>query len=118
MITIFFYVVFFCCYIFAPGSVKPKFMSITICEGKTANLTCRDGHKITIKQANYGRQDEQICNTGPIFTIDCKAAKSLGIVQKACLGKARCVLSANNSVFGNPCYGTYKYLAVQYSCQK
>ncbi|XP_068741663.1 L-rhamnose-binding lectin CSL1-like [Montipora capricornis] len=98
------------------GSDKPKF--IIICEGKTAHLTCTDGQNIRIEQANYGRQDKQICNTGPILTTNCKAGKSLGIVQKACLGKARCVLNANNSVFGDPCYGTYKYLAVQYSCQK
>ncbi|XP_068743673.1 uncharacterized protein [Montipora capricornis] len=104
--------------VMSEGRGKPKFKSITICEGKTANLTCKDGQKIRIKQANYGRQNKQVCNTGPILTTNCKAGKSLGIVQKACHGKARCVLSANNSVFGDPCIGTYKYLAVQYSCQK
>lgn len=33
-----------------------------------------------------------------------------------CNGKNSCTISASNSVFGDPCYGTYKYLEVSYVC--
>lgn len=33
-----------------------------------------------------------------------------------CNGKNSCTVSASNSVFGDPCGGTYKYLEVSYVC--
>lgn len=33
-----------------------------------------------------------------------------------CNGKNSCTISASNSVFGDPCFGTYKYLEVSYVC--
>ena len=41
---------------------------------------------------------------------------SLSIVQGQCQGETSCVLSANNRIFGDPCYGTHKYLQVQHTC--
>lgn len=35
----------------------------------------------------------------------------------SCNGKNNCTISATNSVFGDPCGGTYKYLEVAYICQ-
>ncbi|KAK9968288.1 hypothetical protein ABG768_002622 [Culter alburnus] len=37
--------------------------------------------------------------------------------QKLCDGSKSCSIPALNSVFGDPCYGTYKYLDVSYECQ-
>ena len=100
------------CFSFSPDKSK----SVTICEGKKATLTCKKGRKISIVKANYGRLNKRTCNKGPIRSTNCKAAKSVALVRNTCHGKARCVLSASNSVFGDPCGGTYKYLAVKYKC--
>ena len=35
---------------------------------------------------------------------------------KKCNMKRECVVPANNSVFGDPCHGTYKYLEIIYQC--
>ncbi|XP_074615412.1 uncharacterized protein LOC141874877 isoform X1 [Acropora palmata] len=99
--------------------IKPhNLSSFTICEGRAAKLACKAGQKMKIVQARYGRSNKRTCKGGPIRTTKCKATKSLAIVRKYCHGKASCVLRANNSVFGDPCFGTYKYLAVKYRCSK
>ena len=46
------------------------------------------------------------------------SVRSYGIVKSQCDGKNRCYVRASNSVFGDPCYGTYKYLQVDYVCFK
>lgn len=97
--------------------IKRSYLSsITICEHREAKLTCNACQKIEIVQATYGRSNKHTCKGGPIYTTRCKATKSLAIVRKCCQGQASCVLRANNSVFGDPCYGTYKYLTVKYRC--
>lgn len=99
--------------------IKPhNLSSFTICEGRAAKLTCKAGRKMKIVQARYGRSNKRTCKGGPIRTTKCKATKSLAIVRKYCQRKASCVLRANNSVFGDPCFGTYKYLKVKYRCSK
>ncbi|XP_044173274.1 latrophilin Cirl-like isoform X1 [Acropora muricata] len=99
--------------------IKPhNLSSFTICEGRAAKLICKAGRKMKIVQARYGRSNKRTCKGGPIRTTKCKATKSLVIVRKYCQRKASCVLRANNSVFGDPCYGTYKYLTVKYRCSK
>lgn len=100
-------------------SIKPgNLSSITICESKAAKVACKAGQKMKIVQARYGRSNKRTCKGGPIRTTKCKATKSLAIVRKYCHEKASCVLRANNSVFGDPCVGTYKYLTVKYRCSK
>ena len=37
-------------------------------------------------------------------------------MREACHGKTRCQLTASNEQFGEPCYGTTKFLAVAISC--
>uniref|UniRef100_A0A8W8I737 SUEL-type lectin domain-containing protein n=2 Tax=Magallana TaxID=2171616 RepID=A0A8W8I737_MAGGI len=38
------------------------------------------------------------------------------IVKKRCNGRRKCTLTATNSIFGNPCHGTTKYLEVTFKC--
>ncbi|CDQ94852.1 unnamed protein product [Oncorhynchus mykiss] len=38
------------------------------------------------------------------------------ICQERCDGKRQCIVKVSNSVFGDPCVGTYKYLDVAYTC--
>ncbi|KAM6976974.1 L-rhamnose-binding lectin CSL3-like [Aplochiton taeniatus] len=70
--------------------------------------------------ANYGRTNSQTCSIGrPVNQVtktDCILSSSLSKVAKRCEGKSNCVVPATNTEFTDPCYGTYKYLEVSYTC--
>uniref|UniRef100_A0A4W4DZB6 SUEL-type lectin domain-containing protein n=1 Tax=Electrophorus electricus TaxID=8005 RepID=A0A4W4DZB6_ELEEL len=89
------------------------------CEGNNAVLTCGAG-VLNIVSANYGRTDSTTCSAGrpssQIAKTDCYATNTLSEVTNRCDGKSSCVVSATNSIFSDPCYGTYKYLSIKYSC--
>ncbi|KAK1786943.1 hypothetical protein P4O66_017305, partial [Electrophorus voltai] len=75
---------------------------------------------LNILSANYGRTDSTTCSAGryseQITKTDCYGTNTLSEVTNRCDGKSSCVVPATNSVFSDPCYGTYKYLSIKYSC--
>jgi len=92
------------------------------CENKGAvSLACSGGKKIKIVTANYGRTeaDTKICpyHKNHIHKTDCVSSSSLAKVIGICDGKESCVINPTNTVFGDPCYGTYKYLDITYKCK-
>uniref|UniRef100_A0A8C6SG30 SUEL-type lectin domain-containing protein n=1 Tax=Neogobius melanostomus TaxID=47308 RepID=A0A8C6SG30_9GOBI len=91
------------------------------CEGHTADLSCDSGKVIRIHRADYGRSDRTICSQGrpsqQVQNVNCAASTANDHVAQMCNGKSLCSVSASNSVFGDPCGGTYKYLLVSYSCE-
>ncbi|XP_043103143.1 L-rhamnose-binding lectin CSL2-like [Puntigrus tetrazona] len=94
--------------------------SSLVCEHETSSLTCDEGTVIHIQSANYGRTDGSTCSTGrpasQIAKTDCYALNSHSVVASGCEGKDSCSVSASNSVFSDPCVGTFKYLYISYSC--
>ena len=90
--------------------------SVVICEHRRATLSCPGGKKINVLSASYGRHDRSTCPHPSIRTTSCHAWSSLGIVRSRCNNRSSCSLYASNSVFGDPCWGTYKYLQVKYKC--
>uniref|UniRef100_A0A672KHF9 SUEL-type lectin domain-containing protein n=1 Tax=Sinocyclocheilus grahami TaxID=75366 RepID=A0A672KHF9_SINGR len=70
--------------------------------------------------ANYGRTDSSTCCTGrpasQLAKTDCYALNSQTVVTSGCEGKNSCSILASNSVFSDPCVGTFKYLYISYSC--
>lgn len=90
---------------------------MTICEQEMQSLKCEAGQTITVLTAMYGRKKDSVCPSKPIHSLNCEARSSLTKVKEACEGKDTCVLSAVNSVFGDPCRGTTKYLEVTYTCE-
>ena len=48
--------------------------------------------------------------------VTCAKDVSGETVVKRCEGRGECVIPANNSEFGDPCPGTYKYLEIIYKC--
>ncbi|KAJ0238888.1 Beta-galactosidase 8 [Hirschfeldia incana] len=46
----------------------------------------------------------------------CSSARSLSVVQKACVGSRSCKVEVSTRVFGEPCRGVVKSLAVEASC--
>ncbi|XP_060070844.1 L-rhamnose-binding lectin CSL3-like [Ylistrum balloti] len=86
------------------------------CEGKTMTIKCDAGKTIKITSALYGRKSRFVCLHFKMWNVKCESKSSMVKVREACDGRDTCVLAASNSVFGDPCRGTYKYLTVQYTC--
>ncbi|XP_017561314.1 rhamnose-binding lectin-like isoform X2 [Pygocentrus nattereri] len=97
---------------------RPTQTSVT-CEGSTAVLACEVG-LLKIHIANYGRTDSTTCSLGRPFgqitKTDCFATTSLSEVATRCKDRSNCTVPATNTVFTDPCVGTYKYLSIVYSC--
>ncbi|XP_048050502.1 L-rhamnose-binding lectin CSL2-like [Megalobrama amblycephala] len=89
-----------------------------ICQGRSGILRCNSG-SIRIIEATYGRSDNTTCAyrkpASQISNTNCRAPVT-SIVSSRCNRKKRCVVSASNIHFSNPCVGTYKYLDVTYQC--
>jgi len=82
------------------------------------NLVCPNGRVIEIVYANYGRTvpGTEACNHPKTSNQACFEEESLSIVAEECDGETTCAVLAKNSVFTDPCGGTFKYLNVTYSC--
>uniref|UniRef100_UPI001A987F76 L-rhamnose-binding lectin SML-like n=1 Tax=Gasterosteus aculeatus aculeatus TaxID=481459 RepID=UPI001A987F76 len=89
------------------------------CEGSLANLQCDQGLQIRVYGADYGRRDTTTCiykrPDAQVQNVLCSAPSPK--VAERCNGKNNCIITASNSVFGDPCPGTYKYLEVAYICE-
>ncbi|XP_031142412.1 L-rhamnose-binding lectin SML-like [Sander lucioperca] len=88
------------------------------CEHSLAYLQCDEGQVISVYGADYGRRDQSTCTykrpASEIQKTDC--SRPVSTVSDSCDGKNSCIIKASNSVFGDPCYGTFKYLEVAYVC--
>ncbi|XP_074538261.1 L-rhamnose-binding lectin SML-like [Halichoeres trimaculatus] len=97
---------------------RPAFRHVT-CENSLAHLQCGDGLVISVQRAEYGRGDRTTCtynrNEAKVADVYCSHITSK--VADSCNGKNTCVIKASNSMFGDPCKGTYKYLEVAYVCE-
>ncbi|XP_014827723.1 PREDICTED: L-rhamnose-binding lectin CSL3-like [Poecilia mexicana] len=106
-----------------PGEPKdvaslPEEKSLVACEGAVARLHCARGQVIYVTSASYGRTNKKTCSAGrpadQLENTECYTYREE--VGERCNGKQWCKVRASNYVFGNPCYGTYKYLEVEYIC--
>ncbi|XP_031142411.1 L-rhamnose-binding lectin SML-like [Sander lucioperca] len=88
------------------------------CEGSLAQLQCDQGQVIFVYGADYGRRDQTTCiyQRPPKAIQNIYCSRPTGKVADSCNGKNSCTIAASNSVFGDPCVGTYKYLEVAYTC--
>ena len=86
-------------------------------ENGQATVTCGGaGNSISaIVFASYGAPTGS-CSSGFVRSPTCDAGNSTAIAAAACVGRATCTLPALNSVYGDPCLGTTKRLAVQVAC--
>ncbi|CAH0563350.1 unnamed protein product [Brassicogethes aeneus] len=88
----------------------------TACSSKVLSLICQVG-TLKVLSANYGRTDSDTCPYGPIETTNCHAENSTEIVSKRCNSRSECNVFADYHVFGDPCFGTFKYLTAQFCCK-
>ncbi|XP_061625300.1 L-rhamnose-binding lectin SML-like isoform X1 [Phyllopteryx taeniolatus] len=92
---------------------------VVACESSVAHLYCDWGRVIFVYGADYGRRDQTTCtyrrSQYEIENVECRGPTD--IVASRCNGKNPCTITASNTVFGDPCKGTYKYLEVAYTCR-
>jgi hypothetical protein len=86
--------------------------------GSTINLsnltlTCTTGVINKIQFASYGTPTG---TCGNYQVGACNDLNSTAIVESYCLNQASCTVPALTNIFGDPCYGTVKYLTVQAEC--
>ncbi|KAM7410982.1 hypothetical protein PAMA_021109 [Pampus argenteus] len=89
------------------------------CEHSVAHLHCDEGLVISVYTADYGRRDKTTCIYGrpATQTQNDNCINPTSKVALSCNGKNTCNIKAINSVFGDPCVGTYKYLELAYACE-
>ncbi|KAI4904878.1 hypothetical protein NFI96_011573 [Prochilodus magdalenae] len=100
-----------------PRRDLPPGVSVT-CELGYSTLDCGDD-VIQINSANYGRTDTTTCSALlGLFTLNtnCYAPDTFSIVSAWCNGRSKCTVEASYTIFTDPCFGTYKYLKIAYSC--
>uniref|UniRef100_A0A672GPH6 SUEL-type lectin domain-containing protein n=1 Tax=Salarias fasciatus TaxID=181472 RepID=A0A672GPH6_SALFA len=101
----------------ATAKLKSMHFVRVTCEHSMAHLRC--GLVISIHSADFGRRDQSTCSFGrpdsELRNTECFHHVSL--IAKRCNGKNSCSMRVSSLVFGDPCYGTYKYLEVTYFCQ-
>jgi len=81
---------------------------------QTLSLFCAAGVISGVTFASYGTPTGA-CGTWAV-NATCNAPKTSAIVRAACVGKAACSIRADTPTFGDPCYGTVKYLDVEATC--
>ncbi|KAL2104006.1 hypothetical protein ACEWY4_000874 [Coilia grayii] len=93
--------------------------SMVVCEHKNMTIDCGQD-VIKILSSNYGRRDRTTCIAGrpsdQVQKTDCYLEKTFTYMANRCDGNTRCSVLASNSVFSDPCVGTFKYLEVAFTC--
>uniref|UniRef100_A0A667YT86 SUEL-type lectin domain-containing protein n=1 Tax=Myripristis murdjan TaxID=586833 RepID=A0A667YT86_9TELE len=91
---------------------------VKLCSASDSALPCV---MISVESTLYGRSDSETCSTGrpaeQLSNTECSLQGTLEILKSRCNGKRSCTIYASNSVFGDPCVGTYKYLELAYTCE-
>nr|XP_011446621.2 uncharacterized protein LOC105341679 [Crassostrea gigas] len=92
--------------------------TFALCAEQRGMIRCKNGLKIKIVSANYGRTDDQVCPGGKTDTLTCQSKSSEIKVKWNCNGYTICHLHATSKHFGDPCANVSKYLEITYRCVK
>ena len=87
-----------------PSCHHPSQSVVTINEHQSYTITCSSG-VIDITYAYYGKHGSW-----------CDASGEEAVLDGRCYGKTSCTVTATNSWFGDPCWGTFKEMTVTWSC--
>ncbi len=82
------------------------------CEHASLSLKCPPGQHLNVFDANYGRTDKTTCFMADVSSITNCFSNQTQYFQDLCNGQNACNHIAENSEFGDPCVGTYKYLGI------
>ncbi|XP_078574311.1 adhesion G protein-coupled receptor L2-like isoform X7 [Branchiostoma floridae x Branchiostoma japonicum] len=88
------------------------------CEGQELKLSCGSLTRpfIYVEYASYGRSGMGCGGVSDNFSLNCSAQGTLHIVRNRCNGLPECSMVADDTIFGDPCPGTHKYLEVRMKC--
>eukprot|EP01114_Cavostelium_apophysatum_P000064 TRINITY_DN1006_c0_g1_i2.p1 TRINITY_DN1006_c0_g1~~TRINITY_DN1006_c0_g1_i2.p1 ORF type:complete len:874 (+),score=176.01 TRINITY_DN1006_c0_g1_i2:359-2980(+) len=87
-----------------------------VAEGQTLSLDCLSGWLISgIEFASYGAPVGD-CSGGYSETTMCHATNTSSYISDRCVGEETCTVFASNTIFGDPCSGIAKKLAVVAIC--
>ena len=82
-----------------------------VSQGSSITLTAPQGATISsIDYASYGNPQGSCGNFSDGW---CDAYNSMSVVQSYCVGQNSCTVPATNAVFGDPCTGVNKHLAIK-----
>ena len=87
-----------------------------VCEGDSMLFSCDPNLVISILDANFGRQQPDVCIIDRNINVTCQSPSALEIMQKYCDGKQDCSVMASPNVLGNVCANVTRYLTVFYIC--
>ena len=90
-----------------------------VCQYSSTWLNCPTGSVIKIQHGFWGRKRRDVCRF--VSIIDCGLDTVPTVTKKLsqqCDRSSSCKVEASNDPkhFGNPCFGVYKYLEVNYTC--
>ncbi|XP_071836091.1 uncharacterized protein [Apostichopus japonicus] len=93
------------------------------CDGEEMSISCKNDYSILVHKAFYGRREEGLCTYGNNFTYSSYCALDdelvLDTVKKNCDHKKNCRMNVQlAAVLSDPCPGEYKYLDIQFSCER
>ena len=88
-------------------------LSESLCEGSSKTISCNWPRTIDVTNAFYGRSSFWTCCCS---LANCQSSTATSITESRCDKKSSCSLSASNSIYGDPCGGSSKYLTVDYNC--
>uniref|UniRef100_A0A673W3A6 SUEL-type lectin domain-containing protein n=1 Tax=Salmo trutta TaxID=8032 RepID=A0A673W3A6_SALTR len=76
-----------------------------------SSFSSSDRGEIHIQRANYGRRQHDVCSIGrpdnQLKNTNCLSQSSTSTMSERCDGERQCIVKVSNSVFGDPCVGTY-----------
>uniref|UniRef100_A0A3P9MKM1 SUEL-type lectin domain-containing protein n=1 Tax=Oryzias latipes TaxID=8090 RepID=A0A3P9MKM1_ORYLA len=100
-----------------PGTYKYLQTTFTCLQAGNVSVL-GPGCVIYVYGANYGRRDQTICSEGQLPSVveNTHCSNPTNLVAQSCNELESCTIPATNAIFGDPCYGTYKYLELAYIC--
>lgn len=95
-----------------------EYLTTYACNGEVLKIQCKENCVIRLIRANYGRFSMAVCNdkSNTDWSANCRSHRSFPILHGLCGSKQSCSVTANVSLFDDPCPGTEKYLEAYYAC--
>ena len=90
----------------------------TICGYQSGIIRCPPRRVIAIHSVLYGRLNPKTCPHPQIKSINCRSSLAPLVVRGKCQGQNSCYVYSSHHFYGDPCFGTYKYLEIAYWCNK
>ncbi|OWF45391.1 uncharacterized protein LOC110457124 [Mizuhopecten yessoensis] len=90
---------------------------VTICNGKAKALECPLRMEVRINEVFYGRANAKTCGPSPKIAKPCSSRSTLTTIRSQCVGKQSCTVTADPSLYSDPCPGIDKYLLINYICK-